>query len=295
MMKIVRGFICIIALSVLMTGSVLAETNTTVNVTINSNVPLEETGQAGRVSWDQGVIEAIGTGVPPTNATSMAQSRALTRRAAIVEAYRNLAETIQGVQVDSETTMANLQINSDIVKTKVSGLIRGAKIIREQAMADGSYQVVMSIKLYGSDGVAGIALNAVKPEQIQDFPTADYKSFAQTSSYTGVIVDARGLGLEPTFSPIIYDETGRTIYGSAYLDVNFAISKGMVDYAPNSDLVQEAENGQSRAGATPIIVKAISIKGNNCNVVVSKEDGDKILSANQSTGFLKRCAVVFED
>jgi hypothetical protein len=81
-----------------------------------------------------------------------------------------------------------------------------------------------------------------------------------------------------------------------YIDVNLAISKGMVDYAPTPELVQAAENGQSRAGAKPIIVKAIGVAGNtSCNVVISKADADKILAANQSNNFLKNLAVVFED
>jgi hypothetical protein len=218
----------------------------------------------------------------------------LARRAAIVDAYRNLAETIDGVQVDAETTMANLQISSDIVKTKVSGLIRGAKIIREQAMADGSYQVIMAVKLYGTDSLASAALPTTR--DVRDFlaPAPDYLRFDGNRAYTGVIIDARGLDLQATFSPGIEDVNGRSIYGSVNIDPNFAISKGMVDYAPTPELVQEAENGLSRAGSRPLIIRAVSVTRNNCNVVVSKEDGDRILAANQDSRFLRNCAVVFE-
>lgn len=274
-----------------------APINSNVNIiTINNNIPLEETGQLGRVAWDQGVIQAIGTGFPPENGRMSSQNSHLARRAAIVEAYRNLAETIQGVQVDSETTMLNLAIASDVVKTKVSGIIKGAKIVSEKALSDGSYIVVMSVNLYGDNSVAAVAFDAIRPPQIQEFPrTVMGSNYVQpTAHYTGVIVDARGLGLESTFSPRVYDQNGRIIYGNMYINTEFAISQGMVEYTLNPEMVQAAERGQSRAGSYPLIVKALQVKDNNNNVVISNEDGNAILAYNESNGFLKQCAVVFE-
>lgn len=67
----------------------------------------------------------------------------------------------------------------------------------------------------------------------------------------------------------------------------------MVEYAPDSECVKTAESGHSRAGSLPIIVKAIALTGNNHNVVISIEDAEKILTANQSSGFLKNYSVVF--
>ena len=294
MKKISRISVLSLVILILIISSVLAAP---VNIiTINNNLPLEETGQVGRVAWEQGVIEAMGTGLPPENGRMASQNRPLARRAAIVEAYRNLAETIQGVQVDSETTMLNLAIVSDVVKTKVSGIINGAKIISEKAMPDGSYIVVMRVNLYGDNSVAAAAFEAIKPPQIQEFPRPVMNSsYVQpTSHYTGVIVDARGLGLESTFSPRVYDQNGRIIYGNMYINTEFAISQGMVEYTINPEMVQAAERGQSRAGSYPLIVKALQVKDNNNNVVISNEDGNAILAHNEKAGFLKQCAVVFE-
>ena len=116
----------------------------------------------------------------------------------------------------------------------------------------------------------------------------------KSAAFTGVIVDASGLGLEATFSPVIYDENGRGIYGMKNINPDFAISKGMVEYAMNRD--QAIAN--SRAGASPLVVKAVAVKGgtnsvNKVNVVVSVNDGDKILLANEKSGMLQNCSVVF--
>lgn len=289
-------------------STALAATTNTVNVTINNEPPLEQTGQIGRVGWEQGssgVIEALGVGVAPTDVPNPRQGQMLARRAAIVDAYRNLAETIQGVRVDSETTMKNLSIADDTVKTQVSALIQGAKIVREIPGSDGTYQVVMSINMYGDNSLAQVALNAIKPAEIQNFPqpAPDYqyepvkpgvKHHPPISyDYTGVIIDAKNLGLKSTFSPRVYDEDGNIVYGNKYIDPDFAIKYGMVEYLRADEIDAAAANASTRAGTKPLVVNAIRVVDHDNNVVISNDDAQKILAAHAKNGFLAKCAVVF--
>lgn len=283
----------------LVSSSVCAQNTavTSLNLTVNNHVPIEQTGMTGRINWGQEsqTVEAIGTGVAPANFQTVAQARALARRAAIVEAYRNLAETIQGVRVDAHTTVQNLAIQNDTINTKVSGIIRGARVVREGMLSDGAtYVVIMSVPLYGAGSIAEIALEATNPSRIQEIPRPTGTSQITSSSiYTGVIIDAREFQLEPTFSPRIYDETGRIVYGNMYINTNFAIAHGIVEYSLNEQMLQSAFQGRSRAGKNPLVVKAVAIKDNNCNVVISNADADQILRENMSGGFLKACGVVF--
>ncbi len=259
------------------------------------------------VTWEKGSdadVVSIGIGLPPENAG--ARGTALARRAAIVDAQRNLLETVEGVQVDSDTVVRDLALESDVVKTHLSGLIKGAKIVKEGTNPDGSYFVQMSVPLYGSTqsvaaGVLPEALKDVVPQaplsvDLQSTPlTQQEVNAVKGVAYTGVVVDASGLGLEPTFSPVIYDVNGRAIYGVQNIDKNLAISKGMVDYS--NDLLG-ATGGASRAGTNPLVVKASSVRGggnsvNPVNVVVSVEDGDRILLANANSNILGNGAVVF--
>ena len=51
-------------------------------------------------------------------------------------------------------------------------------------------------------------------------------------------------------------------------------------------------------GNNPLVVKAVEVKGgknsiNKVNVVVSVEDADRILLANEKSGMLENLAVVF--
>lgn len=276
--------------------AIVSADGVSVQVNVQQNVK-------GSVNWEKGAeadVEAWGVGLPPENMPA-ARGTALARRAAIVDAYRQLAETIKGVQIDSETTMRDLAIESDVVTAKVKALVQGARIVEEVVNEDGSYSVKAAIPLYGVKSLAAIAVPEAQkdilpqetPEISEDYtPAPEVK--AQAASYTGVIVDATGLGLEGTFSPVIYDVNGRAIYGMRNIDKEFAISQGMVEYS--SDL--QAASANSRAGRNPLVVKAVSVRGggnsvNPVNVVVSVEDGDKILYANEKSGMLENKAVVF--
>lgn len=266
------------------------------------NVSVQQTPGTA-VDWtgvDGGSVTAVGIALPPEGMGSRAMP--LARRGAVMDAQRNLSEIINGVQIDSDSTMQDLVVTSDTVRSKVSALVKGAHIIEEGANADGSYFVKMRVPLYG---VTGSVAAAALPELTSEVPvpvpdvteptlTNDEVEKIHSVSYTGVVIDASGLGLAPTFSPIIYDTNGRAVYGIKNIESSVAIARGMVGYA---SALADAASG-SRAGDNPIVVKAAGVKGgknssNMVNVVVSVEDADRILLANEEVGFLTNGAVVF--
>ena len=129
----------------------------------NADIPTLTLMQAAEAAaqWEQGTITAEGFGTPPMG-TYGSKASIMARRAAIVDAQRNLAEQVSGVQVDAETTVENYVISSDLVKTKVSALIKGAVVVEEQMMPDGAYRVVMSMPMYGTQGLASAIMPAIR-------------------------------------------------------------------------------------------------------------------------------------
>ena len=266
---------------------------------VNVSVKVSQSAQTG-VDWTKGkdsVITAKGLGLPKNGSTALA------RVAATMDAQRNLLSIIRGIQLDADTLMEDLMVKSDVVKRNIAGTLKGAKIISEGENPDGSYYVVMQVPLYGSAGslasaafsnfLSGIehAAPPVVNRAETPLPQETVQSIDNTN-YTGVVIDADGLGLEPTFSPAIYDTNGRAIYGVENINPDFAVSEGMVNYA---DTVADA-TANSRAGDNPLVVRAESVKGgagpNTVNAVVSVEDGDRILLANEKSKMLDNCAVV---
>lgn len=262
---------------------------------------------SGDVDWNSNYVTVTGTGIAPSNTISVAQAKALARRAAVVDAYRQAAETIGGVQVDGETTINNLMVTSDVIKSKVSATIRGAQIIDEKAVA-GAYEVTMRVPLFGiSNSIASVVME--KPAIREEFPAPSTTTPVITEApvtgspaaeprgaaefniqkegiYTGLIVDCRGLGLKPAMSPVIKNEKLESIYGYKNLDYDKVVEKGMAGYAKNMSMT-------TRAGSKPLIIKAQSLVGLDVNPVLSMQDADKVLLENQATHFLDNTNVVF--
>ena len=124
---------------------------------MNPSDAVETVGQ-GMINWTSGEVYATGIGAPPPNAVNPAQARAMAERAAQVVAYRNLLEIVKGVRVDSETVVENFMTKSDIIRTKVDGIIKGAMPIKKQYLSDGSVEVMVVMRMKGE------FLNTVVPE-----------------------------------------------------------------------------------------------------------------------------------
>ena len=124
---------------------------------MNSSDAIETVGQ-GMINWTTSEVYATGIGAPPPNAVNPAQARAMAERAAQVVAYRNLLEIIKGVRVDSETVVENFMTKSDVIRTKVDGIIKGAVPVRKQYLSDGSVEVTVVMRMKGE------FLNAIVPE-----------------------------------------------------------------------------------------------------------------------------------
>lgn len=117
-----------------------------------------ETTASGYINWTLGEVSATGIGAPPALSANPAQARAMAERAAFVVALRNLLEAVKGVRVDSETVVENFMTKSDVIKTRVDGIVRGARIAKTSYLSDGSVEVVVTMLMRGA------LMNAVVPE-----------------------------------------------------------------------------------------------------------------------------------
>ncbi|MCC4832679.1 LPP20 family lipoprotein [Shewanella sp. 10N.7] len=57
-------------------------------------------------------------------------------QASKIAAYRELAEQVYGQQVDAHSQMSEWLLNSETVSTQVSGMIKGAKVIKSYPAGD---------------------------------------------------------------------------------------------------------------------------------------------------------------
>ncbi|MEE9911413.1 MAG: hypothetical protein K4571_06785 [Deltaproteobacteria bacterium] len=275
--------------------------------TVSMSEWVEKVGQ-GSVNWSAGYIEAIGIGAPPDRSIGKINARPMALRAAKVDAYRNILEITKGVQVDSRTTVRDFTVESDVVNTQVEGLVKGAQVVDQQYMSDGTVEVRLRMPLYGnlSQVVVPLAIEKRKtvPEPAPPAPPAPSATPAPakpapavstppappaTVAYTGLVIDGRGIGARPAMSPRIYDEEGKEVYGSANVDREYAVQQGMSGYA--RDLTSAQSN--QRVTANPVTVKALKTGGaGKSDLVISNADAGQIRASAENASFMKKCRVM---
>jgi hypothetical protein len=247
----------------------------------------ETVGQTGLVNWSSQIVQSTGIGAANPNLPPTAQ-RAGAILSAKLDALRNLLGTVQGVSLTSETTVRNFMLENDVINTRVRGIVRGYTVVDTKYMSSGDIEVVIEVPL------TGVLSDAVLPSFMGQNVTSAYSTAAPStqtnSAYTGLIIDARGLGVRPAMAPKILDENDEEIYGSRYVSREWAVKIGMVGY--DKDAVQAKNN--DRVTNNPMVVKAIKVSGpNKADVVVSNDSAQAIRDAAKAQNFLDKCKVMF--
>ena len=97
-----------------------------------------------RINWTQGFIECQGE-------SAEGQNRYGAKISAKVIAQRNLLEVIKGVHIDSETTIEDGMFSSEVIKSRVSGTIRGAQVVSNKYDSKQKYAVATLKLMMGKD------------------------------------------------------------------------------------------------------------------------------------------------
>ncbi len=373
---------------------------------------IENLGE-GRVNWSLGLVTANGIGAPPKDIKNPAQIRAMTQRAAIIVARRNLLEVLKGVRIDSDTRVDNFILSSDVIKTQVSGILQGSQVIQTKYFSDGSIEVTVGVYLRGElasalmppslfpaaptlpalpgpakpqerpvaeaspilgEAVAHTAkepakesvavasapsiakgekerkaeetrvepapsppvekreaepagkaeitrqpdaekgpdsLTAVAAHPIPSAPSGLSEASKPQSSTamgekeekvtfspaaapapilaTGLVIDARGLGLKPALLPRIVNEGGSEVYSSRQVSRQNAVEQGLVGYAKDVPAAQR----NIRVTDKPLLVKGIKAAGKEkTDVVIPDPDAATVMAAASAFNFLEKSRVI---
>ncbi|MBW2366530.1 MAG: hypothetical protein JRH15_01455 [Deltaproteobacteria bacterium] len=257
--------------------------------------------QNGTINWTLGVLVASGTGTPPERLYDNPQGRSIALREATEVAREHLLILAQQVRIDSSTSLKAVADKNDAILTEIKNMVKGAKTIHQAYFTDGLVTVTLQMDMYG--GFSQLALPA-KIKQIAsvkpiDPATARYREDGvgsgvsrideSTPRYSGLVVDARGVGLMPSLVSEIWDENGSEVFGSAFASREFAVQYGMVRYV--TDL--KAAMQHPRVALKPLIVKGLK-SGESCctRTVISNSDAAKIRGAVENLMFLRKCRVI---
>jgi hypothetical protein len=111
-----------------------------------------------------------------------------------------------------------------------------------------------------------------------------------TPEYTGILVDAKGLGARPALFPQVVTESGDDVFSTDFADPEQITEHGLVGYFHDRTQALTAD----RIGANPLIVRALSVTGtNSCDLVISRSDAARIHGSRSNLDLLSRCRVGF--
>lgn len=275
--NMLRATLMATTLAIFMASAALAQVTQTV-------------GASGAIDWSQQKLRSTGIAAPNPNLPFGAQRPAALEAAKLV-ALRNLLQTVNGMAITSETTVKNMILENDEIRTSVEGYVRGFTVVDTRYMSDTSVEVDVEVPMAG---LADLLLPPGKAVPVGGapgpvgYPPAGTAAPASGAA-TGLIINAKGLSVTPAMAPKILDEDGNEVYGSKYVDREWAVKQGMVGYAKD---VPSARTNQ-RVAPNPLVINAVKALGNNkADVVISNADAQMLKQRSESESFLTKCQVM---
>jgi hypothetical protein len=133
-------------------------------------------------------IVVEGEGLPSSDSRSIAQKRLTAERAAVVVAYRQLAEFMAGVTLISNTMVKDCELRYDEIKSAVQGFVRGAEIIfKEYNEKEEVARAVVKVGIKGPQGFGGLM----------------YEKLLKNPRIRAAVVEEK-----PTYAPIVQVSAG---------------------------------------------------------------------------------------
>ena len=251
----------------------------------------------GCIDWSASTVRVIGVAAPARSSgseTSTSPTEILD--AAWRMAQSNLIKTASAIQIDAGTRVADRLARSEAFREGLAALAQNASITDQEYLSDGTLKITLTMSLIG--GFAQLVL----PPDIQHVePVTTMMSTKRSSGdfsvktgkreeerHSGLIIDASGIGAKPSMVPEVVDESGEVVYGPAFVSREFAVSRGMCNFATS---LSQARNDK-QMGEAPLIVKALrTVPRKKNTIVISNIDAARLRSSVVHLNLLKACRV----
>lgn len=275
-----------LALSLRLTGAMAAVACVSMVAPAHADELVQKVGN-GQIDWSKRTITATGSAAPNKKAPSVAAARIGAQRAARLDALRAILEVVKGLKVDAKKTGGDLMTNGTI-RGQVTGLASSFREVDTKYYSDGSVDVTVEMDL--SDELTQALLGPGHKKAAKKQAAARAKlTTPGAKTYTGLVINAKKLGVTPSMAPRVVDESGREVFGVG-LVTEVALSKGgIAGFARDV----ETAKADARVGGKPLIVKALNLaQGTRTDVVLANADAEKLRDAATDKSFLTEGRVI---
>jgi hypothetical protein len=187
---------------------------------------VDETG-ACKINWSQGFITCEGE-------SAEGQSSYAAKISAKVIAQRNLLEVIKGVSIDSQVRVADGMLSSDIITSRVQGVIKGAQITSNNYSSTSRSAIATAKLEMGKDLLSALLSDSTKlswNEKIkQAWDGFSFLATANAATYTNqdketlqkLLEDLRKQGENSTSKYLtkVLSEIDNTSYSGILIDIS---------------------------------------------------------------------------
>jgi len=105
------------------------------------------------VDWAAGKIRATGVGSPPANADNAGAARAMTQRAALADAQRNLLRTVEQIKIDGARNVRAVMGDRNVTE-RIQGFLKGYTVVSERELDGGRIEIMLELPLTGPAGLS---------------------------------------------------------------------------------------------------------------------------------------------
>ena len=94
------------------------------------------------------IINATGyAAVSTSKRFSKSQARLMALRSSTLDAYRNLSERVYGLKLDGSSSLNNMVLQHDELRSYIDSYLVGAKIVSQREHEDGTFETVVEMAL----------------------------------------------------------------------------------------------------------------------------------------------------
>jgi hypothetical protein len=229
---------------------------------------LSALAQGNGVDWQRQVLRVTGDGPPDVKASNPSQARLGAERSAKEDAFKDLLEQVKGIHLRADRTVGD-EMAREETRRKVEAVLRGYKVVQTRLYSDSGVQLEVEVPLAALTSVLMPAAETAAPAETKQ-EEAPAKKDARTK-HTGLVVDARKLGLTPALAPRLLDASGQPLYGVETLSAEARKTTGVAGFFGSLEQARKSK----LVGERPLVLEAARVQGSD---LVLESDAAKALA-----------------
>jgi len=209
--------------------------------------PLSALAQGNGVDWQRQVLRVTGDGPPDVKAANPSQARLGAERSAKDDAFKDLLEQVRSLRLRAGGTVGE-ELAREEIRRKVEDVLHGYTVVHKRYYSDSGVQLEVEVPLGALTAVL------VTPVPADSATKRDSKA-----KYSGLVVDARKLGMKPVLVPRLLDASGQSLYGMESLSAETWKATGVAGFFNSLEQARKS----ALVGARPLVLEATQLQGSD--------------------------------